>query len=308
MHLSPLLSLASTLARWLPMPLKRGIYRVPALARLLRRTLNRAAPTGLTETEIAAGLAAGFRMRLDLQSEKDYWLGTYEPALQTALQALVQPGWTAYDAGANVGYITLMLARLTAPGGRVFAFEALPENVERLRANIALNALETRLTVVPAAVTEASAPVRFLVGPSDDTGKALGSAGRQLEYGKTIEVPGVALDDFVYRDGHPAPQAIKMDIEGGEVLALRGMTRLLHEARPLILLELHGPESARAAWERLSAAGYTLHRMARGFPRLHTLDALDWKAYVVGMPGGRRATDHGRRTTDDGPWHLTPDA
>ena len=40
-----------------------------------------------------------------------------------------------------------------------------------------------------------------------------------------------------------------MDIEGGEVMALPGMRRVLAEARPLMLMELHGPESARAAWE-----------------------------------------------------------
>lgn len=291
-----LLSLASFLARLLPLPLKRGIYRIKPLASLVRRALNQAAPAGLTEVEIAAGLAAGFRMALDMRSEKDYWLGTYEPDLQAALRDLLHPGWTVFDVGANVGYITLMLARQVEANGRVFAFEALPENVERLRENVALNGLGQRVAVVPAAVTDKTGNVHFLVGPSDDTGKALGSAGRQLDYEETIEVAGVALDDFVYREGHPAPQAVKMDIEGGEVLALCGMTRLLDEARPLLLLELHGPESARAAWETLTAAGYTLHRMARGFPRVNSLDELDWKAYVVAMPG----SDDRQQTTDRG--------
>jgi hypothetical protein len=75
-----------------------------------------------------------------------------------------------------------------------------------------------------------------------------------------------------------------MDIEGGEVLALKGMPRLLAEARPLILLELHGPEAARASWETLTAAGYQIHRMEHGYPRVASLDELDWKAYLVAMP------------------------
>ncbi|GAB4534129.1 MAG: hypothetical protein Fur0018_23860 [Anaerolineales bacterium] len=279
---SSLLSLAAALARILPLPLKRALYRFPVLARFLRRALNRAAPTGLTETEIAAGLAAGFRMALDLQSEKDYWLGTYEPDLQAALKALVQPGWTVYDVGANVGYVTLMLAKAVGAQGQVYAFEALPANQERWRRTVALNALQGRVHLIPAAVAEASGTVPFLIGPSDDMGKAAGSAGRSLDYADSIEVPALALDDFVYAQGNPPPALLKMDIEGGEVLALPGMRRLLHEAHPLLLLELHGPESARAAWDALTAAGYTLHRMAHGFPQVHTLDELDWKAYVLG--------------------------
>lgn len=310
---NPLLSLASTLARMLPMPFKRALYRLPVLARFVRRTLNRAAPAGLTETEIAAGLAAGFRMELDLHSEKDYWLGTYEPDLQDALKALVQPGWTVYDVGANVGYITLMLARLTAPDGRVFAFEALPANQERWRHNVACNALEGRVHLVPAAVTDACGAARFLIGPSDDMGKAAGSAGRSLDYAETIEVPALSLDDFVYAQGNPPPALVKMDIEGGEVLALPGMRRLLQEARPVLLLELHGPESARAAWEALTAAGYSLHRMVRGFPQVRTLDELDWKAYLVGMPdrpqtAGRRpsSTTGNRQPATGNPKPLAP--
>jgi len=279
-----ILQLASAAARILPNTIKRGLYRVKPLARLLRGTLNKAAPAGLTEIVIAAGGAAGAKMRLDLHLEKDYWLGTYETDLQAAVADLILPGWTVYDVGANIGYVTLILAKKTAPDGRIFAFEALPANLERLRAHMTMNGLAPRVTVVPKAVTDASGTVRFLVGPSGAMGKAEGSAGREGVHRESIEVPAVSLDDFIYREGNPPPQAVKMDIEGGEVLALRGMTRLLTEHPPLILLELHGPAAARVAWETLTAAGYSLHRMTADRPRVPSLNALDWKAYVVGLP------------------------
>ncbi len=279
-----LLSLASFLSRLLPLPLKRALYRLGPVTRAIRRALNRAAPAGLTEIEIAGGDLRGWRMALDLRAEKDYWLGTYEPALQAAIRRWVQPGWTVYDVGANVGYVSLLLARAVEQAGRVFAFEALPANQERWRRNAALNALGARCRLVPAAVTGTSGTTRFLIGPSDDTGKAAGSAGRHLAYAESLEVPALSLDDFVYAQGNPPPNLVKMDIEGGEVLALPGMTRLLREAAPRLFLELHGPESARAAWETLTAAGYTLCRMQPGYPRLPSLEALDWKAYLVGLP------------------------
>ncbi len=278
------LTLAAFFARLLPAPVKRALYRLGPLSRLIRQTLNRAAPTGLTEMKISAGALAGVKMMLDLQSEKDYWLGTYEIELQRAIQELVQPGWTAYDVGANVGYISLMLAGAVGETGRVIAFEALPANIERLGVNMALNGLLPRVQIIPAAVGAASAPVRFLIGPSDDMGKAAGSAGRQLEYANAVQVPGISLDDFVYTQGNPPPHVIKMDIEGGEVLALIGMSRLLAEARPLVFLELHGHEAARVAWETLTAADYSIARMKPGFPRIHSLDALDWKAYLIAQP------------------------
>ena len=198
---------------------------------------------------------------------------------------LLQPAWTVYDVGANVGYITLLLARKLGPQGQVIAFEALPENVSRLQANLALNPGLARVEVYHRAVVDATRPVSFLLGPSDDTGKAAGSAGRQaLEYSQVIDVPGISLDDFVYQQGGPPPQAIKLDIEGGEVLALPGMRRLLVEARPLLLVELHGEQAARSAWEILSQAGYRICRMQTGYPRVPSLEALDWKAYLVAFP------------------------
>jgi FkbM family methyltransferase len=190
----------------------------------------------------------------------------------------------AYDVGANIGYISLLLAQKLATSGKIFAFEALPDNLERLRAHVEMNNLGSRVSVIPSAVTATSKPIRFLVGPSGAMGKAEGSAGRSEGHRESIEVPGISLDDFVYCDGNPPPQVIKMDIEGGEVLALQGMLRLLAEARPLILLELHGPEAARVVWDTLTAAGYQICRMQRGYPRVLALDDLDWKAYLVARP------------------------
>ncbi len=278
-----ILSIAAGLTRILPSPVKQAIYRLKPIAGLVRRSLNRAAPQGLTLIKVAAGGLEGLQLELDLQAEKDYWLGTYEPYLQAAIRDLVQPGWVAFDVGANIGYISLLLARAVGQAGKVISFEALPGNVERLRTNLALNELGVTLQIVPAAVVERSRPVEFLVGPSGGMGKVAGSAGRdQVAYQQKLNVDGIGLDEFVYQGGNPIPQVIKMDIEGGEILALPGMERLLREARPLILMELHGPQSVRAAWDCLAQAGYKISQMRPGYPVVASIDALDWKAYLIG--------------------------
>ncbi|MDK2980909.1 MAG: hypothetical protein PWQ55_1256 [Chloroflexota bacterium] len=283
---NPILRLASWSAHALPAPVKKGLYKVPFLARFLRRSLNRAAPQGIHEVEISGGILEGLRMALDLQSEKDYWLGTYEVDLQAAARHFIQPGMTVYDVGANIGYISLMAARLNGPDGKVFSFEALPANLERLEQNRALNQLEGRIHIQPAAVVDQSKPVTFFMHHSGAMGKAQGSAGREEAYEQQIEVNGLALDDFIYQQGQPLPGLVKMDIEGGEGMALAGMARVLKEAPPIFLIELHGEQAARSVWEQLDANGYSLHRMQPGYARIAALDQLDWKAYVVALPPG----------------------
>jgi FkbM family methyltransferase len=280
-----LLNLVGLTARYLPMSVKLALYRSPRLATVIRGSLNRVVPQGLTTVTVTGGGLKGVRLALDLQEEKDYWLGTYEPDLQAVIANLAKSGDVVYDVGANIGYISLLLARAVGEAGKVFAFEALPDNQVRLHQNIALNEMHLRVVVVRVAVVESSHPVRFLLGPSGGMGKAEGSAGRQeLSYSQSVLVPGTSLDEFVYKAGRPVPQLVKMDIEGGEVLAMPGMKRLLCEARPILLLELHGPEAARVVWDTLMDARYRLYHMEQGYLSVASLEDLDWKSYTIGLP------------------------
>lgn len=279
-----LLSLVSHLNRLLPGGLKKRLYHLGPLTRGIRLTLNRISPSGYTPVEVSAGGLAGAQLWLDLQSEKDYWLGTYEVDLQKAIRQQVHPGWVVYDVGANIGYISLLLARAVGPQGQVHAFEALPDNLQRLAQHVQANGLEARVRVNALAVAAHTGPVEFLIGPSGAMGKVSGSAGREGGHSRAIQVEGITLDDYVYLQGNPPPQALKMDIEGGEVLALQGMSRLLAEARPLVFLELHGPQAAQAAWQTFNQAGYRVCRMVPGLPQVPDLADLDWKAYLVAVP------------------------
>jgi len=279
------LSFAAFIARILPLPVKQALYRFPPLARFIRGSINASVDEGLSVIEVAAGDLKGYKVLLNLKAEKSRWLGTYEPELQAALREFLKPGMTVYDVGANIGYVTLMLAHHTGASGKVFAFEALPANVERIHKNIVLNKL-SNVTVISGAVLDKPGSVTFYVHDSVGMGKAAGSAGRREEHYKAeITVPGLSLDDFVYGQGNPVPAAVKMDIEGGEVLALPGMQHILNEHHPILFLELHGPESEKAAWETLSAAGYTLHTMENGYPVIGVPEDLGWKAYVIAIFG-----------------------
>jgi FkbM family methyltransferase len=277
---NPLLDLAAAASRYLPASFKRAFYKLGPASRGLRAALNKAAPQGLSEVVVASGGLAGARLLLDMQSQKDYWLGTYEMELQQAVADWVKPGMVAYDLGANIGYVSLLLARAVGQTGKVFAFEALPANQERLTSNLKLNSNEN-IQLVSKAVADTSGATTFLVHSSGGMGKLSKSDGGNSN---SIIVQATSIDDFVFKSDNPPPQLIKMDIEGGEILALRGMSRLLKEARPVLLIELHGKLAAESAWQTLRAVNYSLHFMRNGYPLIENLQALGKKSYVVASP------------------------
>lgn len=261
-----------------------GMYRLGPISRWLRKGLNRNLPSGLQITSIAAGPLRGMKMELNLQSEKDYWLGSYELELVGALKQATKGKHVAYDVGANIGYISLMLAQLLGDEGQVYSFEALPGNQERWKGNITLNQLDERVHLQAVAVSKTSGKARFMVHASGGMGKLSSAKGRDEDYAEEIEVDSLALDDAVYRQKSPAPELIKIDIEGGEGAALRGMTRLLKEKRPTLFIELHGYEAAREVFEQLTNHNYSMRELKAGSRFVKDVEQLNWKSYVVAEP------------------------
>jgi FkbM family methyltransferase len=182
---------------------------------------------------------------------------SHEPEVVAALQGIVQPGWVCLDIGAHYGYFTLLLAQLTGPTGRVIAFEAIEENAAILRRNVALNNLEQRVTVENYAISDGSTNTVHLALPETFS---LEWTMMQDKGVKTREAPAIALDD--YFKGRAGINLVKMDIEGAEALAIRGMHRVLKEARPVLVIELHG-EGGQRALQELWQLGYHLWDLER---------------------------------------------
>lgn len=273
---------ASWVSAVLPPAVKRMLYRLGPVSGGLRKLLTSALPQELAVVEVSAGPLRGARLELNLKTEKTLWLGMYELELLEAIERFAPDGGLAYDVGANLGYVSLALARRLGRNGRVIAFEPLPHNLRRLRANLNLNPEGQRVQVVPTAVGERTARKMFLVHRSTGMGKLAGSRGRSAEYGDELAVDVVALDDWMQQHAEPPPQLVKIDVEGGEQLVLTGMTRLLRAARPVLLLELHGPEAAAASFDILEASEYSMRDMRPGYPQLSQAEA--WKAYIVALP------------------------
>lgn len=175
----------------------------------------------------------------------------YESTVQLALGKLLRPGDLAFDVGANIGVIAAMMGAAVGPYGRVVAFEASPRSIGQLHVNLN-NANAFNVAVVHAAVAERGGeflPVFYGTDTPADT--IMPASDREPD----AFVASLALDDYVDRLG-AAPRIVKIDIEGAELLALRGFARTLGRHHPALVIETVSTDVALD--ELLESFGYNL--------------------------------------------------
>ncbi len=163
--------------------------------------------------------------------------GTLEPPVQEALRRLLAPGAVFLDIGANVGFFTILGARLVGPEGRVIAFEPVPACARAVARNIALNDF-SHAEVREEAVGAASGTARLLV-VGEASWSHLASTGRHADVREEIDVTVCSIDELVAAGSIPPPDVLKLDTEGAELQALEGMRATIAAHRPAIVCELH---------------------------------------------------------------------
>jgi len=174
------------------------------------------------------------------------WLGFYESKNQQVISKEVHPGSVFWDVGANVGFYSLLASRLVC-SGKVFSFEPVPRNLEFLRKHIVLNRL-TNVEVLPIAVSDKDGISSFRLEQSGLMGRLSGEG--------SATVSTAALDTLVEEGKVLPPDYVKMDIEGAELLALRGASRTFQRFRPVLFLATHGREVEAECRCLLESWGY----------------------------------------------------
>jgi FkbM family methyltransferase len=180
------------------------------------------------------------------------------------LQSLDLRGKVVYDIGAFQGIMTLFFARQART---VVAYEPQPESFQRVSENVKLNGLGN-VVVLNRAVGNQETLISLVYDPRMQ-GAATGDPGigtqirESLPDAVTVEVSVVCLDQDIERSGLPAPDFVKIDIEGMELAALEGMQETLAQSRPQLYLEMHGAtedekeQRVRRIVQFLNAMGYT---------------------------------------------------
>jgi len=222
-----------------------------AISSLLRRYII---PHRVEWVQVLDGAAKGLWVQIDLATERDWWSGKHEPAIQDVLLQALGPQKVMYDVGAHLGLLSLPAARL---GGHVIAFEPDPENATRLRAHVARNGFQHNIQVVQAAVFSISdTSIIFRRGlPRSQGGLCWKDHLPVLASGEMITVLALRLDDFV-AGGGPLPDVIKIDVEGAESEVLKGASQILERDRPALIIEVHTAAEHDRVSRILSALDY----------------------------------------------------
>lgn len=153
--------------------------------------------------------------------------GNWEPHIIAILQRHLKPGDTYVDIGANVGVMAFTAAAAVGPTGRVLAFEPHPDNIRNFLAGVLTNGFQN-VSLHGFALSDTQS-VFSLFGTSN--GYLM--PGGQTVF-QTVALPG----DPILAD-LPRLDVLKIDIEGHEPQALRGLDRTLRKHRPIVLGEFN---------------------------------------------------------------------
>jgi FkbM family methyltransferase len=189
------------------------------------------------------------------------------------LLGLELEGQTVYDVGGDQGIYTLFFARRVGTAGRVVTFEPNPESHRRIVDNVSLNGFRN-VDVRPVGLGEKRDRMAF-VFPEGEPARGTADASIQAQIlderaPRRIEIEVNSLDDEIAAHGLPAPDLVKIDVEGLEGQVLRGMRETLRRARPRLFIEIHGAEAsdkdenARQVVSILSEEGYKVLHVETG--------------------------------------------
>jgi FkbM family methyltransferase len=170
-----------------------------------------------------------------------------------ALDELVRPGDWVLDVGANIGTFTRRLSDLVGVEGRVVAFEPIISTFSLLVGNVADRG---NVTLFNVAVSERSARLHMAI-PAFGSGLRSSANAVVIKSGSGLAVLSLALDSFDW----PARIAlIKVDTEGHELEALRGMRGLLSRDHPTLIVEINDVMTMKM----LDELGYERRRLSGG--------------------------------------------
>lgn len=222
------------------MGLSRLVRKIPFAYSAYTYVYRLCAPRGLVCVE-----AEGHKLFLDPQDmgmARAFLLfrGRWEETETRMFCALVKEGMTVVDIGANVGYYTLLAARLVGPRGKVFAFEPNPENFALLSRNVEANGYQNVFLVSKAASGQ-SGTAALRIDRNSSGGHSLSAFRGAAD---TVQVETVSLDDY-FAGEYPSIDVLKMDAEGAEMAILSGMQKVLAHNPNLILLTEFFPRAMR---------------------------------------------------------------
>lgn len=197
----------------------------------------------------------------------------YEPYESEVFDNLIRNGDTAIDAGANIGYYSLIMANRVGRQGKVYAFEPEPANYMLLQKTIAANNL-SNIQAYAFAVGDINATTKLYKSNDGNAGdhRAWKCDGRD-----SIDVPCVMLDEFLSHV--PEVHFFKTDTQGQEVRVIRGASKLLKRSPNVIMAVEYWPLGYEGAGTPVKEFAELIRSL--GFTRIYVIDEIDKKLIDV---------------------------
>jgi FkbM family methyltransferase len=199
--------------------------------------------------------------------------GAWEPRLSRLFERLIKPGDTVVDVGANVGYYSMLFAKLVGPSGRVVAIEALPKLAEVVKSHARQNHLEN-IRVVNVAASDCAGEVTLYEAPATNIGMTTVRADRGFP--PTAKVRALPLTDILTAQELAAVALIKIDIEGAEIPVVRHLLDHLDGFRhaPAIVVEASIAENPdwKELFDRFTDAGFKAFDIHNDYDWMTLLD------------------------------------
>lgn len=147
------------------------------------------------------------------------------------VKKIIKEGDVVLDIGANIGYYTLIFAKLVGDNGRVFAFEPEPENFAILKKNVEANGYKN-VVLIQKGLSDETGQVKLYLAEKNKGDHRIFDSG---DGRRAVEIHVSRLDDY-FRDSYDKINFIKMDVQGTEYKVIKGMTLLLQKLTNLIIM------------------------------------------------------------------------
>jgi FkbM family methyltransferase len=210
-----------------------GLLRPPLRALAMARRLA-ARHVALPPLRITARTRDGIAMRLDLNELVEATIarhGDWEPCISAYVRRTVGPGDVVIDIGANVGFYSLLAAKLAGPSGRVYAIEPSPAIFADLAANVALQSEGAPIHCIAAAVAAELGTLRLFTERRGNRGRSrLNGGGSEFDEGTPVRA--AALAELVPKADILRARLIKIDVEDAEIDVVRGIAALIPHLSP----------------------------------------------------------------------------
>ena len=169
--------------------------------------------------------------------------GQYEPQLVACCRKLIDPGRDIVDVGANIGFYSVLFAKLIDKRRRVLAIEPTVNALKHLRINLADNDVADKVQLFEGVALDVSGETEIHYIEEREEYSSVGVMEHPFIHGdqlKSIKVPARTIDELIRTHGL-SPGFIKIDVEGMEHKVIEGMREVMKIHRPVILAELSDP-------------------------------------------------------------------